>query len=114
MESLVDYIYKNIVVLSDIELQKKLWLNQNNDTGLISSYTELMCSLFDDFGFDDFVEKESSNIGLSKSLIFELSKLKELLNNYVEKETDEDIINDSEWERIILQSNIVKELWKIN
>ena len=31
-------IYFDILEMSDITLQKKLWLNENNDTGLISSY----------------------------------------------------------------------------
>jgi len=43
------YIYDKIIELSDINLQRKLWLNENNDTGLISSYVEVMCSLFDDY-----------------------------------------------------------------
>ena len=51
------YIYKKIIELSDLGLQRKLWLNEKNDTGLISSYSELMSSLFDDFNFDDFLSQ---------------------------------------------------------
>ena len=43
---------KSLVELSDIDLQRKLWLNIDNNTGLISSYSELFNSLFSDFDFD--------------------------------------------------------------
>ncbi len=97
--------------LADLHLQRKLWLNEKNDTGLISSYTELMCSLFDDYSFDDFVEVNALKIGLSKSLIFELSKLRELLNKYDERKSDEEIINDTEWGKIVEQAKIVIKAW---
>ena len=50
-----------------------------------------MCSLFDDFGFEDFVDSGATKIGIPNSLIFELSKLRELLNSYIEKVSDEEI-----------------------
>lgn len=77
-EIIIKYIYDSIIELSNLDLQRKLWLNENNDTGLISSYVELMCSLFDDFHFDDFVDKTSSEVGLSEKAILELKKLREL------------------------------------
>lgn len=111
MDIITKYIYERIVEASDVALQRKIWLNQNNDTGLMSSYVELMCSLFDDFNFDDFVDNRASQIGLSNSVIFELNKLRELLNNYNEKDSDEEIINDPEWKKIVEQSKIVIEKW---
>lgn len=108
---IIKYIYDKIIELSDLDLQRKLWLNENNDTGLISSYNELMCSLFDDFQFDDFVDRISSEIELSKSTIFELKKLRELLNNYNEKELDKEIINDPEWKKIAIQARVVIKEW---
>lgn len=80
--------------MSDLGLQRKLWLNENNYTGLISSYAELVSSLFDDFNFDDFIDSRASKIGLSNSAIFELNILRVLLNNYNEKASDEEIIDD--------------------
>jgi len=100
-----------IVELADLSLQRKLWLNENNDTGLISSYAELMSSLFDDFGFDDFVDSRAKKIGLPNSLIFEISKLRGLLNSYIEKESDEETINDLEWKKIVEQAKMVKQEW---
>ena len=108
---ITDNIYHKIIELSDSSLQRKLWLNQNNDTGLISSYVEVMCSLFDDFHFDDFVDKTAAEIGLSDDTILELNNLRELLNNYKEKESDEEIINDPEWEKIVEQAKIVIKKW---
>jgi hypothetical protein len=105
------YIYIKIIELSDIGLQRKLWLNEKNDTGLISSYSELMSSLFDDFNFDDFVENGATKIGLPNSLIIELSKLRELLNEYDEKDSDAEIINDPEWKKIVEQAKIVIKEW---
>lgn len=111
MDKIIEHIYRMIVELADLSLQRKLWLNENNDTGLISSYAELMSSLFDDFGFDDFVEKGATKLGLSNSLILELSKLRELLNNYEEKESDAEIISDPEWKKIVEQAEMVIQEW---
>lgn len=111
MDEIIENIYRMVVQLANISLQRKLWLNEYNDTGLISSFNELMSSLFDDFGFDDFIDNRAAKIGLSNSLIIELNKLRELLNNYVEKESDEEIINDPEWKKNIEQAKIVIKEW---
>lgn len=111
MDKIIENIYRMIVELASLSLQRKLWLNENNDTGLISSFYEFMSSLFDDFSFDDFVDNGAKKIGFPNSLIIELKKLRELLNSYVEKESDEDIINDPEWKKIVEQANIVIKEW---
>lgn len=114
MKIVEKYIYDRIIEISDIFLQRKIWLNKDNNTGLTSSYVELMCSLFDDFNFDNFIDNTASKIGLSDTVIFHLDKLRKLLNNYEEKESDEEIINDPEWKKIIEQAKIVVEEWKSN
>ena len=111
MNTIVENIYRIITELSNPSLQRKLWLNENNDTDLISSYVELMCSLFDDFQFDVFIDKTASKAGLSRDVILELDKLRILLNNYNEKESDEEIINDPEWGKIMEQAQKVIEKW---
>jgi len=111
MDKIIESIYRMIIELSDLSLQRKLWLNENNDTGLISSYTELMSSLFDDFNFDEFIDIRASKIGLSNSTIFELNNLRELLNCYNEKESDEEIIGDPEWKKVVEQAKIVIREW---
>jgi len=112
MDKMIENIHRMIVELASLSLQRKLWLNENNDTGLISSFYELMCSLFDDFGFDNFVDNGANKIGLPNSLILELDKLRGLLNNYVEKESDEEIINDIEWHKIVEQAKAVINKWE--
>jgi hypothetical protein len=109
--NMTQHIYRLIGELADISLQRKLWLNENNDTGLMSSYSELMCSLFDDLGFDGFIDDEATKIGLSKGLIFKLSGLRASLNSYDEKDTDEGIISDPEWRKVVEQAKAVIEEW---
>lgn len=111
MDVITKNIYDDIIELSDLNLQRKLWLNEKNDTGLISSHVEVMCRLFDDYQFDDFVDKASSEVGLSENTIRELKKLRGLLNNYNEKESDEEIINDPEWGKIAEQAKMVLKEW---
>lgn len=111
MDKIVKNIYDDIVELSDLSLQKKLWLNENNDTGLISSYTEVMCRLFDDNDFDDFVRRTARKIGLPVALIFELNILSTLLNDYNEKKSDAKIIMDPKWNQIVEQAQKVIKKW---
>ncbi len=111
MSEIISYIYSRIIELSDLDLQKKLWLNENNDTGLTSSYVEVMCSLFDDFNFEDFIKKTAKEAGFSTLTINELESLRELLNNYNEKDSDEEIINDPKWKKIVEQAKIVVKVW---
>ena len=113
MRQIIENTYNKIIELSDLSLQRKIWLNENNDTGLISSFAELMCSLFDDFNFDDFIDNRASKMNLSDSAIFELNKLRELLNIYDEKDSDEDIINDPEWQKIVNQAKLVLKEWNM-
>jgi len=109
METTTKNIFNDIIELSDLEKQKTYWLGK--DPNHVSSYVELMCRLFDDDNFDDFVDNTASQIGFSKKAILELIKLRELLNNYKEKETDREIIEDSEWKKIAIQAKVVIENW---
>ena len=110
MENMNKNIYQRIIELADVNLQRKLWLNEDNESGLISSYNELLCSLFDDFNFDYFIDNSASKI-LTHSTIVELNKLRELLNAYEEKDSDEEIIKDPEWMKIVEQANVVLREW---
>lgn len=111
MDKIIKNIYDDIIELSDLSLQKKLWLNESNDTGLISSYVEVMCRLFDDNDFDDFVGRTAVKIGLSVELISELNILSTLLKNYNEKESDAKIIMDPKWNQIVEQAKKVIKKW---
>lgn len=105
----VNNTYADIKEISDIEKQKQCWLGK--DKNYVSSFDEVMCRLFDDNDFDSFVDKTSKEIGLSKEVITELIKLRFLLNSYLEKGTDEEIIQDIEWHKVSNQAKKVIELW---
>ncbi len=110
MKIIIKNILNDIFEISNINLQRKLWLNENNDTKKISSYVELMCRLFDDNNFEEFTEIEIYKLGYSKRLCIELNKLKELLNSYQEQKTDEEIIIDPKWLEIVNQAKLVLAL----
>jgi hypothetical protein len=111
MKKNVENIYEDILELSDLELQKRLWLNDHNDTGLISSYTEVNNRLFDDNSFDLFIDKEVFELGFSPALIVELDALRTMLNRYEQKKTDVEIINDPKWSEVSKQASLVINMW---
>ena len=112
MDSATLNIYNDLLELSDIHLQRKLWLNQNNDTGEISSHAELMCRLFDDDGFDNFIDEIAIKTGMNSQLILELDKLRTVLNIYKQKDSDEEIISDPFWQKIIQHAKRVITDWR--
>ena len=116
LECELECIHDKIEELSSVDLQNKLWLNRNNDTGLISSYPELMCTLYDDNYFELVLRKAMEKYGYSNNALNELYKLNSLLNNYEEPYTDgyiddELIIKDSKWQVIVKQAQTVLANW---
>ncbi|WP_293309447.1 hypothetical protein [Pedobacter sp. UBA5917] len=111
MEKILEYIFNDILEISDIGIQKKLWLNENNDTGLISSYIELMSRLFDDHNLSNVIKNKEITRELKPELISAIKKLEEALDNYVEKETDKEIILDPKWIEISEQAKTVIKMW---
>lgn len=112
----LEYIRDRIEELSSVDLQEKMWLNQNNDTGRISSYSELMCSLYDDCFLEIVLKKAMEKYGHSNNALNGLYKLSSLLNNYEEPYTnghidDELIIKDSNWQMIVKQAQRVLAHW---
>jgi len=108
--------FKNsLIELSDLNLQRMLWLNIDNHTGLISSYVELFSSLFDDTNFD-YEIKDIKDVYLKQNLL----KLKIMLEEYKEPYPfdfktnwdDNIIINDPNWQKIVAftKDNIVNGL----
>lgn len=102
-------IYFDILELSSEETQRKRWLGQ--DTHEISSYTEIMCRLFDDNSLEEFLKDSNTEKLFSKQTIKQLTILKEMLDNYVEKETDYEIINDPLWKAIVKKAAEVRQFW---
>ena len=112
----LEYIHDKIEELSSVDLQEKMWLNQNNDTGYISSYAELMCTLYDDINLELVLRKAMEKYGHSNNALNELYKLNTLLDNYEEPYTngyidDELVIKDSNWQVIVKQAQTVLANW---
>jgi hypothetical protein len=112
MNKNIGNIYEDLIELSDLNLQKKLWLNEGNDTGLSSSYAELMNRLFDDDNFDLFIDKGARGLGIAPTLILELNQLRSLLNSYEEgTKTDYEILIDPQWSLISNHASLAVKIW---
>lgn len=112
-------IYLRIKELSDVTIQKQLWLNQDNNIGEISSYTELMCTLYDDLDFHSFAKKglivvnnvEITDGKISKALLKEMQILDNMLQTYNASGDDSSVLVDSAWHKITHQASVVVTLW---
>jgi hypothetical protein len=110
-------IYNDIVELADINMQKKIWRNIDNDTGYISSFTEIYCRLFDEFSVESVIENVMSKMDVNPVFLFNMRKLVQMLNDYQEPENyiitqnDIHILEDLSWHIIIEQAKIVLNLW---
>lgn len=107
------WIYYWIKEASDIKQQKMHWLNEDNIDGGVSSYVELMCSLFDDLKFDDFVENTVSTLGFSDELINSLHDFRDELRNYIAEDDNDDeaIIKDPNWQIVVKKAQNVIVVW---
>jgi len=63
-----------------------------------------MCRLFDDDNFDMFIDNNSKDYGFDSSFIVLLNQLRNMLNNYIEKNSDIEIITDPKWIKIALHA----------
>ena len=106
-------IYDNIEEASSIKQQKMYWLNENNVDGYISSYIELMCTLFDDFDFDDFVKNTVCHLGFPPKLIELLQEFRDTIKNYQAKDETDDraIIEDPNWHIVVEKAQDVIKEW---
>lgn len=95
--------------LSDLQIQDELW--HGKVKGYISSYVELMCSLFDDLRFEEFVSSGAYEWGFSEELIEELKKLETMLKKYDKDNGLDDILADPKWIEISVQAKVVMDKW---
>ena len=84
--------------IADPEFQQRVWVDGAGPE--FSDWTEVMCKLFDDFLFDDFVDRDWQQFGFSSESHQLLVQLREQLNNYEEKETNAEIVADPKWQQI--------------
>ena len=104
-------IFSSINDISNIEFQEQSWLGKNGK--YTSSCGEDISMLYDTFCFaDDFWNEEHlENFGLSEKLLAQLRKLKELIDNYQKKSTDEETLKDPEWHKIVSQAKKIIQIW---
>lgn len=97
--------------ISDIEFQKRLWID-SEFPNIISSHTELICCYFDDLNLTDgyYLWIKEGIITQKEAVI--ITTLHNLLENYTrpEKEnlTDNKILLDPEWHIITKEA---KKVW---
>ncbi len=115
---ILDHIYDDLYELSNIGLQKRLWLGECVDIGYVSSSTELFCRLFDDDLFDDFVmtlnKEEYENLEIIYKLITLHTKLNEYNDNLeIKNLEDVEILEDPKWFEIVSVAQEVLHNWKM-
>ncbi|MEA5470555.1 hypothetical protein [Spirulina sp. 06S082] len=63
-------LFKNIQTIlkefADAEFQERVWVRGEGEE--VSNWTEAMCKLFDDYQFDDFLDKSWPKLGLSEPI----------------------------------------------
>lgn len=106
-------IYTEILIISDIKLQEQMWLNPNSK--LISSFIEVMCTLYDDNLFEGFVSSGASKMKFTTEMILKLQKLNDLLNSYKKTgynyQYDRDIVKDKNWLVIVENAKDIIAGW---
>ena len=99
-------IYNAILDISDLEFQRRAWLTRGNE---VSSFTEVISTLYDDSFFTDFLKDEVwDKTGLSDDIRKGMRELMRELDLYcnTDKE-DSEILVDPEWHRIAKQAKSI-------
>ncbi len=102
----------DLTELSDPGLQRKRWLGMEAPDS--SSYSELMSRLFEDNELEEFVNHPDPSSRISPQTLKGLIALKNNLELYPEKETDEEILNDPAWRQITVQASKVLRSWEMD
>lgn len=109
-EKIIENIYNDILEISDINIQMERWLGVSKE--IVSSYDEVMCNLFDDNGFDRFIEEARRIKYFDSKLMVHFDKLRVLLNEYDRGDkSDQEIITDLEWIKVTNQASLIINLW---
>lgn len=97
-----------LIEISDLSYQKRVWLGR--DSVKVSSFTELMCRLYDDYNFKMFIDRiasEKASEDLVKKLRDFDKKLGAFSKNDIDKKNDAEIIQDSLWREIAYDAKII-------
>ncbi|MEM1322225.1 MAG: hypothetical protein AAGG75_18330 [Bacteroidota bacterium] len=100
--------------LSSVDLQVKLWLNIENETGLISSYTELMENV-SGTDFNYVVHQLVQDASLKADLVQLLALLDayEEPKSYVQCRNDVYIVADPVWKKIRDFAKAIKQIHSV-
>jgi len=83
---------------ADAEYQVRVWVTGE---GLeVSSYSDAICGLFDDYGFDEFLSFSSDQYLLNKEQIGALEIFRDAINEFNDtqpRESDEEIVQNPRW-----------------
>lgn len=101
-------IKKNIGVFSDLERQRKAWIEGDLSAGSLSWYEEI-CDLFDSNLFEEYLLAAKAT--LEPSVYAKLLELKERLDAYEGHEEDSEILKDPEWVEITKLAHDTVDLW---
>ena len=112
-----DNIYSALKDLSDIEYQKLTWLGKHPK--YISSFTETLARVYDDFDFERYIQYYESINGKNKIYIA-FSELDKMIDDYqkigyeTEKQTEGSqlILKDPNWIKITEKAKEIIELIK--
>ena len=108
-------LFNAIKDVSDIDFQKSAWLGK--DPKYISSFTEVLSTLYDDFDFERYISSYKTLKGEDKFYKL-LVELKEMINQYkrygyeleLKPDGQELILSDFQWIQI---ANKAKEIYQI-
>ena len=112
----IENIYNLIKDYSNLEQQKKEWLGLVPH--VVSSYDEMLCMLFGDNDFDDFIS-EWEKQGFDTRTLQEMVHFRDMLRAYDsqfskqnDKFLDRAILKDPNWAEVTNQAKKVIDVWK--
>jgi hypothetical protein len=121
MNILFTNLCHHLEVLAEERIQRKVWLNENNDTGEISSFTELYLGIMYDCALDEILKNQDYWGGVPSAVIEELERLgielkcfKDRVSHILSRETPEDlesIMQNPDWIKISQHAKKILEMW---
>lgn len=93
--------------LSDLEFQRRVWV-KGSDTEA-SSFNEVVCQLFDDYGLEELLQKKDQ-IVFTKEIDSLLRKISSLIDSIDDGLSQEKIIKLPIWKDVLYNSSKVLEL----
>lgn len=96
--------------MSDLEFQKTVWMGL--DPKNVSSFGEILCVLYDDLCFDDYLEYLETNFGQDKLYLL-MKELDNMVSAYKPNLQDWQILRDPLWLMITEKAKEVIEEMRI-